>query len=290
MKKLVAVGCSFTEWHFPTTADWLGYCFDEYENLGRQGAGNRYIFNTLFDYITNNDITDTFFFIQWSGIPRRDWMGVGHTNWNTFGCFNTDDGIDNESELNLLQFSTEFKNYLLTTINYFESNDIPHLMVNMLDPWFADFLGDPSIGTVPKHIYDTGIRLIRNSNQIEKIRKYSSKFLQPCLEHFSTDNNNGSDGQVSPGMHDESVGDYHPHPRLALKYCREVIYPKYKNSLPLESIFDEKLDNLIQEWVINLKDINWVLKQRDVIQHHTGPTSYGHKRSLIPFPYYSKNG
>lgn len=263
MKKLVSVGCSFTHWHFPTVPDWMGYCFDEYENLGSAGGGNRYIFNKLFDYIQDNDISDTFFYIQWSGIPRRDWMGVGNDYWHTLGTFNPDDGIDDNTQLNLLQFSTEFRNYLYTTKNFLDLKGIPYIMNHMLDTWFEGSLGEPGIGTVPNHIYNEGMKLIRKSNHLNDIKKLSeTNFLKPCLEFFSIDNNNKNMGHLALGQEGVKSEDYHLHPKLCLKYVREIVYPILKEKLSLESIFDTRLDELANEWDIKLKDYEWLVRHR----------------------------
>ena len=286
MKKLVAVGCSFTHWHFPTVPDWMGYCFDEYENLGSAGAGNRYIFNTLFDYIQDNDITDTFFYIQWSGIPRRDWMGVGSTHWNTLGTFNPDDGIDDNTQLNLLQFSTEFRNYLYTTKELLNSKKIPYVMNHMLDTWVDGNLGEPGIGTVPNHIYNEGIKLINQSKHLYNIKKLSeTNFLKPCLEFFSIDNNNSKMGHIALGPSDNACKDYHMHPKLCLKYVREVVYPVLKDIINLDNIFDLKLDESANEWTSHLKDYTWVKSHR--IKHDM--RDYNNYDILYPH-YLKKNG
>ena len=47
MKRLFTFGCSVTEFIWPTWADILGREFDYYENWGRVGAGNLYIFNSI---------------------------------------------------------------------------------------------------------------------------------------------------------------------------------------------------------------------------------------------------
>jgi hypothetical protein len=284
MKKLVAVGCSFTHWHFPTVPDWMGYCFDEYENLGSAGGGNRYIFNTLFDYIQDNDISDTFFYIQWSGIPRRDWMGVGNTRWNTLGTFNPDDGLDDLSELNLLQFSTEFRNYLYTTKNYFKSNNIPFIMNHMLDTWIDGNLGEPGIETVPNHIYNEGIRLINNTSHLNDIKKLSeTDFLKPCLEFYSIDNNNKNFKHLALGQGDIPESDYHMHPKLCLKYVKEVIYPILKDEINLDVIFDKKLDEIAYQWEIKLTDGDWLKKHRELFKQRL------YHLYDIPLPFYLKN-
>lgn len=284
MKKLVAIGCSFTHWHFPTVPDWMAYCFDEYENLGSAGGGNRYIFNTLFNYIQDNDITDTFFYIQWSGIPRRDWMGVGNTYWNTLGTFNPDDGIDDNTQLNLLQFSTEFRNYLYTTKELLNSKKIPYIMNHMLDTWFEGNLGEPGIGTVPNHIYNEGIRLIKDSGHLDDIKKLSdTNFLKPCLEFFSIDNHNNKMGHLALGPSDNTCKDYHMHPKLCLKYVREIVYPLLKDKIDLKDIFDKRLDELADKWEINLRNGNWLKNHRILFDLRL------YKEYEIPLPFYLEN-
>lgn len=284
MKKLVSVGCSFTHWHFPTVPDWMGYCFDEYQNLGSAGGGNRYIFNTLFDYIQDNDITDTFFYIQWSGIPRRDWMGVSNDYWNTLGTFNPDDGIDDNTQLNLLQFSTEFRNYLYTTKTFLDLKGIPYIMNHMLDTWFQGSLGEPGIGTVPNHIYNEGIKLIRKKGHLEDIKNLSeTNFLKPCLEFFSIDNNNKNMGHLALGQEGIGQEDYHMHPKLCLKYVREVVYPVLKDKLDLKNIFHKRLDNLAEEWNVKLKNYDWLIKHR-ILFDEKNYSSYD-----VQLPFYLKN-
>ena len=284
MKKLVSIGCSFTHWHFPTVPDWMGYCFDEYINLGKEGAGNRYIFNTLFDYIQDNDTTDTFFYIQWTGIPRRDWMGLGNNNWNCFGTFNPHDGIDDDTQLNLLQFSTEFRNYLYTTKNFLNLKGISYVMNHMLDTWFEGNLGEPGIGTVPNKIYNKGIELIEKCNHLEDIKKLSeTNFIKPCLEFFSIDNYNKEMGHLALGQNDIPESDYHMHPTLCLKYVREYVYPLLKDKLSLNSIFDKKLDELADKWEIKLKDYEWLKTHREL--HNKNDR----KNFNPPLPFYVKH-
>jgi len=284
MKKLVSIGCSFTHWHFPTVPDWMAYCFNEYENLGKEGAGNRYIYNTLFDYIQDNDITDTFFYIQWTGIPRRDWMGVSNDYWNCLGTFNPDDGLDDLSELNLLQFSTEFRNYLYTTKTFLDLKGIPYIMNHMLDTWFEGSLGEPGIGTVPNHIYNEGMKLIKNTTHLEDIKKLSeTNFLKPSLEFFSIDNNNKTMGHLALGQNDIPETDYHIHPKLCLKYVRDIVYPILKDKISIDSIFDKSLDELAEEWNIKLKDSEWLKSHRKLHEN-------GDRINFNPsLPFYTKN-
>ena len=77
MKKLLVSGCSFTGENFAMdgikkrwcnyVADNLGY---ELVNLGRAGAGNEYIFTSLYNYLKNNK--PDMVIAAWSKSERRD--------------------------------------------------------------------------------------------------------------------------------------------------------------------------------------------------------------------------
>lgn len=71
---LYTFGCSLTSYSWPTWADILGKEFKKFENWGKSGAGNNFIFNSLIECLTRNKVTsqDTII-IMWSGITRTDY-------------------------------------------------------------------------------------------------------------------------------------------------------------------------------------------------------------------------
>lgn len=72
-KRLFAFGCSFTSYGWPTWADIIGQNYDHYENWGRTGAGNHYIFNALIECIKRKNITaDDEIAIMWTNVSRED--------------------------------------------------------------------------------------------------------------------------------------------------------------------------------------------------------------------------
>lgn len=73
MKRLFSFGCSFTQYDWPTWADILGRQFKHYENWGRKGAGNQFIFNSLIECHLKNQLTpsDTVG-IMWTNVARED--------------------------------------------------------------------------------------------------------------------------------------------------------------------------------------------------------------------------
>jgi len=91
-KRLFTFGCSFTNYKWPTWADILGREFDYFENWGKGGAGNKFIFHALIECHQKNKFTpnDTII-IMWSTTDREDryiknhWRGNGsvyhHLAW-----------------------------------------------------------------------------------------------------------------------------------------------------------------------------------------------------------------
>ena len=93
MKRFYALGCSFTNYAWPTWADILGCDFDTYENWAYPGLGNRAIAERVANLHALETLTpeDTVI-IQWTSHLRHDWHtldqrhdtqpGVG---WKTSG-------------------------------------------------------------------------------------------------------------------------------------------------------------------------------------------------------------
>lgn len=82
-KKLLVSGCSWTEHDFDNDGiekRWCHYVADKLDmdlvNLGRRGAGNEYIFSSIYDYIENNDNPDMII-AAWSKSQRRDYQHHG---------------------------------------------------------------------------------------------------------------------------------------------------------------------------------------------------------------------
>lgn len=74
MSRLFTFGCSFTNYAWPTWADFLGLEFDYFENWGVPGIGNVAIANRVAECFVKNDITnkDTVI-IQWTSHIRHDY-------------------------------------------------------------------------------------------------------------------------------------------------------------------------------------------------------------------------
>ena len=74
MSRLFVFGCSFTNYDWPTWADLLSLEFEEYQNWGLPGIGNRAIAERLSECHARNVINkDDVVIIQWSSHIRNDW-------------------------------------------------------------------------------------------------------------------------------------------------------------------------------------------------------------------------
>lgn len=75
VKRLFTFGCSFTNYRWPTWADFIGQSYDVYENWGAPGAGNYYIASKLFECNQVNKLTkkDTVL-VMLSSFTRFDYI------------------------------------------------------------------------------------------------------------------------------------------------------------------------------------------------------------------------
>lgn len=86
-KRFFAFGCSQTRFIWPTWADILGQQYPIYENWGRPGSGNQFIFNSLVECNQRKKFTsDDTVMIMWASTCREDryveqmggWVGQGN--------------------------------------------------------------------------------------------------------------------------------------------------------------------------------------------------------------------
>lgn len=73
MKRLFTFGCSFTQWNWPTWADILAKNYDQFQNWGIAGTGNRAIAHRVSECVLKNTLTDQdTIVIQWTDYNRFD--------------------------------------------------------------------------------------------------------------------------------------------------------------------------------------------------------------------------
>lgn len=84
-KKLLVSGCSFTEHTFIKDGiekRWCHHVADKLNmdlvNLGKCGAGNEYIFSSIYDYLKSKNRTPDMVIAAWSRVQRRDYQIRGY--------------------------------------------------------------------------------------------------------------------------------------------------------------------------------------------------------------------
>jgi hypothetical protein len=177
MKRLYTFGCSVTQFIWPTWADILGREFDSFENWGKAGSGNLYIFNSVLECIKRNNLTnkDTVI-IMWSGITRVDYY---HTNdWQPQG-----------GDFNLVK--TDIRGHEIINFAYMEAIKvildklkIPYKMFSM-----SEFVKDDNVYDFYKNTIDliepSGLIWSNKTISFDKSRIKNSYFFEIIKRNYN---------------------------------------------------------------------------------------------------------
>jgi hypothetical protein len=89
LSRLLAFGCSFTNYHWSTWADILAPEFDSFENWAAAGAGNHFIFNSVMEADQQKRFGpgDTVI-VCWTNVMRED-RYIDSRGWVTLGNITT---------------------------------------------------------------------------------------------------------------------------------------------------------------------------------------------------------
>jgi hypothetical protein len=264
--RLYTFGCSMTSYSYPTWADILGKEFSYYENWGRPGAGNSYIFNSIIECLQRNSISnnDTLI-IMWSGIARID--SYQFNEWShVVGEF-----VNQKNPNKLLSCPDGYE-----IISYAYFNAAQQLLeLKKLNYYFLSFL-DYDKNTRAGELYKPTLDIIRKANfkfNNKKIKRVNNNNLidlynrlagdsWPTLDNILDDNFKILDNNINREITEfkeiitknrhlytvtESIIDSHPTPAQHLNmlldmfpeinissntisYINDIDY-KYKNSI-----------------------------------------------------------
>ena len=109
---MFAFGCSFTKYQWPTWADIAGKEFESYENWGKNGGGNQFIFNSIMECLAKNKISknDTVI-VMWTNVSREDRYVDG--KWLTTGNIFTQNTYDQ----NFVKKFADLRGYFIRDFN-----------------------------------------------------------------------------------------------------------------------------------------------------------------------------
>lgn len=255
-RNLIVSGCSYTEYAWPTWADYLAAGYDTYYNLGASGAGNKLIFNKLMHAYYHGLIKkeDTVV-IQWSSLSREDRVLPGTDFWTTPGCINYQDVFDNS-------FITKYYNPLQTAIeliSYIQSADLAlrqigceYLMLNMFDWHIENFLGEPSV----PFIDGTAHKSLEDRNVLSVLKSLSTKYIvKPSIEEFAWEDRENL--YVWAGEHGLQE-DVHPSPLQHYNYTCKYIIPKLNRLSDVEKSKISNLESNAKKWTNFLSNYDLV--------------------------------
>jgi len=288
MKRLFAFGCSFTQYTWPTWADFLGSEFNQFENWGYPGIGNRAISERVAQcHAINKFTSDDIIIVQWSSYLRNDyhtgrrrlnymkkdplaWQGGWKTGGSMFNYINQPvydqkwiaQFFDGQS------FFMHTLNNIVATQGLLESTGCTWLMTSMSDlPKLGNDILNDSYGdalTLENPDYT-----IWEDPEYEKFLfykdaiwgKYAEHWLDPIGPHAWKQDMLSWAFESDDG---KSLRDMHPSPRQHISYINRVIKPKLDlpiNDTPYSDLLglveevkhrNSKLENfeveLIQKW------------------------------------------
>ena len=174
MRRLITAGCSFTT--YTPSISWpifLSEQFDETYNYGQQGAGNKFIFNSVIEADTQLKLTsDDVVIVAWSSffrhdILKREFDGVNtKTYWKTDGDWmhwpKHGDGENQNFEQLYKCLTEDFSEeeyvhmthtYMLALSRYLKAKNIPYLFASLQDCRNMGCLLDNKYGEV-EELYD----------------------------------------------------------------------------------------------------------------------------------------
>jgi hypothetical protein len=245
MKRLFTFGCSYTQFQWPTWADFIGTTYDYYENWGKAGSGNHIIASKLYEchYVNNINKDDTVL-IMLSSCDRFDYID-NNSKWctggNIYGENHTLYGYFTEKAWN--QENSLYNTWynVKTIITLLDSIGCNYKIMKGFDFFSID--GN-------KELFDKGIL---NFKRIVNIKNYfDSLSLGESMAEFHNKNtitykfsNGEEDGHPTITVHHEWVKQNMPEyykPKMEL-LCKEWenLFPKTRKELP--SIFKNEIHN-----------------------------------------------
>lgn len=258
MNDLYTFGCSYTNYAYPTYANYLAPYFKTHFNCGFPGSGNRAIFNKIAlllhkKQIKENDVVT----IQWSALAREDKM-VNH-EWLGGGLITNTPLFDEEyieKHFSPKQQAYELLSYILTILPVLKQKKIKVKWFYMLEPWFSEMLGEP--GVVPDMLVEKYIEVFK-SGIIDELKSLSvDEDYIGSIEGFTMDtgylNFRNKLSYYVEG--DDAHGDDHPN-----QYVHYLFSKKILNSFGIEiNEHDEFLYQNSLDWTNYITDDKTLLE------------------------------
>jgi hypothetical protein len=281
MKRLFVFGCSYTVYSWPSWADLLSCEYDQYENWGIAGIGNRGISERIIECHTKHKFTkDDTIIVQWSTHLRNDFFHQSGLlkervpGWKTAGSlFN----YLNQSIYDRKWLETFFDEeaYFMHTLHYILL--IQNLLENIGANWYMTSISDVrNLGTdfniVPSVYGETSIFTKIKEKFSNSKEKYFGYKVTPDLKIYNSPIwEDRADRWIEPigtwivneytdpfyefTDNNETFLDYHPKTSLHKEWLVNCLIPKLNITPDIDRYnrICEQSDMLYQKYIENSK-------------------------------------
>jgi len=249
-ERLFTFGCSFTQYRWPTWADILSQEYSYFQNWGKVGGGNHYIFYSLIECITRNNISvDDTIAIMWTSIGREDKYLNG--KWFTPGSI-----YNSEYPTEYVKKFTDPDGFLITNIAIIEATK------RILDDIGCEYY---MFQTVPLSVVDDSYKhKIFNLSKEYKIVSLYKKTLDVIYDniyHVIYNNDwNSRDDVIIPSAIESSKEDL----KTSYDNCSGEDWPPFddfiSNNYSVSRDIENEIDN---QWQFNVWRDNIYSKRQD---------------------------
>ena len=235
--RFFAFGCSFTNYAWPTWADYIGRNVGEYYNFGASGSGNMAIFQQFIQAHKKYNFTkDDLVVIMWTNTTREDryidggWRGLG--NLETQG----------NNKYNIKNYVIDYRGMFMRDIGYISA--VKAILTKLRCDW--DFL---QMVNISYHDIGWEPESGDHSNRLSDLRVFFDDELS-CMKTSFFDLLGGWDSfehaKFKEGKY-ETV-DYHPTPEIHMNLINQI-YNIQGKSPTIDSYFIKKNKELLRtEW------------------------------------------
>ena len=262
MNRLFTYGCSYTNYHWPTWADYLGYFFDSYEKNGKAACGNRYIFNRICKDVFMNNITkDDTIIVQWTGLGRNDYVRDGE--WKCQGdVFDSSEIYDDDYIEKYFSFNhhvTELVGYYRMLISLFNSIGCNYRFLHMMNPQVDNWslMGEPLAIHFNNHLRKHKVNEFLNDGELVKTFSFllSDYTFSPSIWEYQSYIQSESESNNYSNESDINViVDYHPTSKSHLRYTLEILLKEF--NINVTDMDLDYLHSISDEWDSKFKTNN----------------------------------
>jgi hypothetical protein len=258
--RLFTFGCSRTAYRWPTWADIIGCQWEYFENWGKNGAGNTYIFDSVIECDAQNQLTENdTVMIMWTGIARIDSYQINEWS-HTINIFARDDSTKPYScpdgyEILSYPLFVALEQYLKSkNINYIFMSHVPYDTESNAGRLYQNTI--QKIKLIKYDLAAAKIKLLANVEQVESLYKRLAgpdwPGLDSILENCYTTVSTEIDQEVQDfiqlikddpyfSLKSRDIVDTHPLPLGHLKAEKQIVP-------------DLELSDSTLQWVSNINE------------------------------------